>query len=117
MNLKNDIIENSVKEIEWNLMPLKEQKMYKYLVMNVQRSRCLTIGGLAPLNWPTCVQVSKNCILQMYFVILLILSYSFFFFSFSFRSSKTYMHSQHLPCQCILIEHIILLHSIYVPMM
>lgn len=60
MNLKNDIIEDSAMEIEWNLMPLKEQQMYKYLVMNVQDSRCLTIGGLAPLNWPTCVQVSNK---------------------------------------------------------
>lgn len=77
-----------------------------------------------PNNWRTCTtELADMCPgIKIFFFHKCILSYFWycpiiFFFSFSFRSSKTYMALQHLPCQCILIKHIILLHSIYVPMM
>lgn len=32
--------------------------MYCHFLLNVQNPYFLTIGGLLPLNWPTCVQVN-----------------------------------------------------------
>lgn len=43
--------------MNWYLMNQREQKMYLHLLVNVQNPCFLTIGGLYPLNWPTCVQV------------------------------------------------------------
>lgn len=38
-------------------MGIKEQKMYGHLLVHVQNPCVLTIGGVYPLNWPTCLQV------------------------------------------------------------
>lgn len=45
--------------IEWYLMNRNQQLMYGCLLANVQNPCCLTVGGLLPLNWPTCVQVNE----------------------------------------------------------
>lgn len=54
---QNDIADVATLNIKWYLMGIKEQKMYGYLLVHVQHPCVLTIGGVYPLNWPTCVQV------------------------------------------------------------
>lgn len=54
---QNDTSEQAVFNIDWNLMPKKEQQMYSILVAGTQNPTLMTIGGLTPLNLATCVQV------------------------------------------------------------
>lgn len=47
--------------------------MYVHFLTNVQNPYFLTIGGLLPLNWPTCVQVNMHYIktINAVFIVLI----------------------------------------------
>lgn len=45
--------------MNWELMTVKEQRMFSVLLLRSQNPYYLTIGGFMPLNWHTCVKVRK----------------------------------------------------------
>lgn len=64
-------------------MGIKEKKMYGYLLLHSQHPCILTIGGVYPLDWPTCIQVIKWYSMMSIFESTLNFKY-FFLLDFSF---------------------------------
>lgn len=71
------------------------QMAYKFLMLNVQRTQTLTIGGVAPLNMISCVSVKFNMDTFTFIYLVLINEMKYFlrFLSVSTRSSCVYIIS------------------------
>lgn len=54
---QHDKIYEATLLLNFNELPLKEQRLYRFFVRGCQKPTLLTIGGLAPLNLSTCVTV------------------------------------------------------------
>lgn len=54
---KNGEIYDSVIQGDWFRLSCSDQMVYKFLMLNLQETKALTIGGVAPLNMVSCVSV------------------------------------------------------------
>lgn len=55
--LQHDKIYESVLYLNWYEFPIKQQHLYRFFVLKCQHPSMLTIGGYAPLDLGSCVQV------------------------------------------------------------
>lgn len=66
-HLQNDIMYKSIILGDWYLLTCSDQMLYKVLMLNLQKTKALSIGGVAPLNMISCVSV-KSMIKLTFFV-------------------------------------------------